>query len=245
MIDTKMERPYTTLFLLISVDGKISTGDTDIMDTDSDYPKIEGVKEGLKQYYDIEKQGDPFSLISGKVMVKIGANTNTYTKKEKTQCTLVVIDNKPHLNENGLKYLCDRFVRIIIVTTNKNHPVFEQKATLSNVEIIFCEGSMDFKDVFDKLKTDFGAERLTIQSGGELNAVFLREGLIDRVLVVVAPCLVGGKDTPSLVDGESLHTQDELSKIRSLELIQAKPLDNSYLSLEYKVNNNVIGNNIV
>lgn len=44
-------RPYTTLFLLVSVDGKISTGDTDVMDVDKDYSKIDGLKEGLKQYY--------------------------------------------------------------------------------------------------------------------------------------------------------------------------------------------------
>lgn len=53
-----MNRPYTTLFLLVSVDGKISTGDTDIMDTDKDYKLINGVKEGNKQYYDLEQETD-------------------------------------------------------------------------------------------------------------------------------------------------------------------------------------------
>ncbi len=51
----KKIKPETTLFLLISVDGKISTGDTDEMDVDKDYPKIKGIKEGLYQYYDLEK----------------------------------------------------------------------------------------------------------------------------------------------------------------------------------------------
>jgi len=31
-----MNRPETTLFMLMSVDGKISTGDTDILDVDQD-----------------------------------------------------------------------------------------------------------------------------------------------------------------------------------------------------------------
>jgi hypothetical protein len=48
-------RPVTTLFMLMSVDGKISTGCTDEMDVDRDLPKIEGVKEGLHQYYEIEQ----------------------------------------------------------------------------------------------------------------------------------------------------------------------------------------------
>ena len=40
----------------------------------------------------------------------------------------------------------------------------------------------------------FGCERLTIQSGGTLNGLFLREGLFDYVDIVVAPVLVGGKN---------------------------------------------------
>lgn len=49
-----MDRPITTLFMLMSVDGKISTGATDDLDIDKDFPKIAGVREGLHQYYDVE-----------------------------------------------------------------------------------------------------------------------------------------------------------------------------------------------
>ena len=35
-----MERPITTLFMLMSVDGKISTGATDELDVDKDYINI-------------------------------------------------------------------------------------------------------------------------------------------------------------------------------------------------------------
>ena len=41
-----MDRPITTLFMLMSVDGKISTGTTDEFDVDRDFPKIDGLKEG-------------------------------------------------------------------------------------------------------------------------------------------------------------------------------------------------------
>ena len=45
-----MTRPITTLFMLMSVDGKISSGATDDLDFDKDFPQIQGVKEGLQQY---------------------------------------------------------------------------------------------------------------------------------------------------------------------------------------------------
>ena len=40
-----MNRPITTLFMLESLDGKISSGSTDNLDVDKDYPKIDGGKD--------------------------------------------------------------------------------------------------------------------------------------------------------------------------------------------------------
>lgn len=40
-----MDRPITTLFMLMSVDGKISTGASDLLDVDRDFPIIEDLKE--------------------------------------------------------------------------------------------------------------------------------------------------------------------------------------------------------
>ncbi len=231
-----MEKPYTTLFLLISVDGKISTGDTDVMDTDKDYKLIKGVKEGNKQYYDLEQQTDLHSLNSGRVFEKIGMNEKT-DEPQKTPVSFIVIDNKPHLNKNGTTYLAKKSKTLYIVTTNSEHPAFELKKEFPNIEILKYEKKIDLADTLKKLKQEYGVDRITIQTGGTMNASWVREGLIDRILLVVAPAMVGGKDTPTLMDGESLHSEDELFKIKSLELVQAKPLENSYLLLEYKVNN--------
>lgn len=71
-------RPITTLFMLMSLDGKISTGSTDNMDVDKDFPLIEGVKEGLNQYYEIEQTTDLWSLNSGRVQAKVGVNEKIF-----------------------------------------------------------------------------------------------------------------------------------------------------------------------
>lgn len=41
-----MDRPITTLFMLTSVDGKISTGSTDELDVDRDFPKFPASARG-------------------------------------------------------------------------------------------------------------------------------------------------------------------------------------------------------
>ena len=88
-----MTKPYNTLFLLTSVDGKISTGDNDSLDVDKDFPTIPEPSGGLHQYYNIEQQTDLYSMNSGRVLAKVGINDKTDIP-EKTPVSFIVIDNE-------------------------------------------------------------------------------------------------------------------------------------------------------
>ena len=227
------KRPITTLFMLESLDGKISSGNTDELDADKDWCEIEGVKEGLHQYYEIEATTDYFSLNTGRVMAKIGVND----RKEyhsKIEVKFVIIDNKPHLNENGIDYICNWVESLILVTTNKNHIAYSLTDKYDNLDILYYE-ELDLTKLLEDLSSKYNAERVTIQSGGSLNGLFLRNNLIDYVNIVIAPLLVGGKDVPTLIDGEAISNSEELNKLKALELIECNRLDNSYVQLKYKV----------
>ena len=224
-----MDRPITKLFMLMSVDGKISTGASDNLDVDKDFPKIAGVKEGLHQYYEIEQTTDLWSLNSGRVQAKIGINTADMPNK--TPVSFVVIDNK-HLKENGIRYFCTLSKQFVLVTSNEKHPAFGMEE--DNLHIIY-QNELSLKDVLTKLKSEYSCERITIQTGGTLNELFLREKLIDYIDIVVAPILIGGKDTSTLIDGKSLVSESELSKLGVLKLQDCAVLENSYLRLRYEV----------
>lgn len=225
-----MSRPITTLFMLESLDGKISTGNSDNLDVDKDFPNIEGVKEGLHQYYEIEMTTDYYSLNTGRVMAKIGVNDKK-EYREKVEVRFVIIDNKPHLNENGIDYLCHWVEKLFLVTTNKNHPAFN--LDYDNLEILYYD-ELDLGKLFEDLY-DKGAKRITIQSGGNMNGLFIRNDLIDYVHIVIAPILIGGGDVSTLVDGESIKSVDELGLLRPLELLECNKLEDSYIELKYKV----------
>lgn len=229
-----MERPITTLFMLESLDGKINSGNSDALDVDRDWKIIPGLKEGLQQYYDIESNTDVFSLNTGRVMAKIGINEREGKPEKMDVVTFVIIDNAPHLNEKGIDYLCRWAGRLVLVTTNGGHPAFGVREEYDNLAILKYE-KLDLGQVLHDVHKQFGAERLTIQSGGSLNGAFLREDLIDFVNIVIAPVLVGGKDTPTLIDGEAISTPDELGKIRPMKLIECKALNDSYVQLRYEV----------
>lgn len=224
-----MDRPITTLFALTSVDGKISTGSTDVLDVDKDFPNLVGVQEGLHQYYEIEQTTDLWSFNSGRVQEKMGVNTKPFPQK--TPVSFVLVDNN-HLNEHGVRYFCALSQTFVVVTTNRNHPAFCVQE--SNLHIVYQE-KISLKAMLEILKSRFGCERLTVQSGGTLNGLFLREKLLDYVDIVVAPVLIGGKETSTLIDGQSLTSSEELHKLGVLKLQECIVLENSYLRLRYKV----------
>ena len=223
-----MKRPITTLFMLMSVDGKISTGATDDFDVDGDFPKIAGVREGLAQYYDIERTTDLWSFNTGRVQAKFGVNEKPLP--EKTPVSFVLLDNR-HLTERGVRYFCAKSKEFVLITTNRQHPAFCVRE--ENLHII-AQDTLNLPSALGELYA-LGCGRLTVQSGGTVNALFLREKLLDFADIVVAPVLVGGKDTPTLIDGASLVAGDSLSALGVLRLESCEVLKNSYLRLRYAV----------
>ena len=224
-----MDRPVTTLFMLMSVDGKISTGSSDERDADRDLPLIPGVREGLHQYYEIEQTTDLWSFNTGRVQQKMGVNEKEMP--EKTPVSFVLLDNS-HLTEHGVRYFCARSDKAVIITSNASHPAFGVDA--DNLHIIY-QDRQDLPDAFRRLKEELGCERITIQSGGTVNGLLLRQKLIDFVDIVVAPILIGGKDTSTLIDGDSVTSEEELSGLGPLRLIGCEALNDSYVRLRYEV----------
>jgi 2,5-diamino-6-(ribosylamino)-4(3H)-pyrimidinone 5'-phosphate reductase len=221
-----MGRPVTTLFMLMSVDGKISTGSTDEMDFDKDIPHIAGVADGVDQYYAAEQETESVSLNSGRVMAKIGVNKPDFSHPHIDCLTFVIVDNS-HLTRTGVENLAKWVGKLIVATDNENHPAH----SVSGVEIIKYRNPARLFDELGKR----GVERMTIQSGGTLNAYFIRAGLVDYIDLFVAPMLVGGTNTQSLIGGESIVSESGLEQIRPLKLLSAQALANSYLRLRYEI----------
>ena len=95
-----MDRPVTTLFMLVSLDGKISTGVGDGLDFDRDFPSTPGVAEGLRQYYELEQKTDLWSLNAGRVMAKVGVNE--LPAPERLPVSFAIVDNT-YLTEAGVR----------------------------------------------------------------------------------------------------------------------------------------------
>lgn len=124
-----------------------------------------------------------------------------------------------------------------MVTADRRHPAVD--VADFRLDIIEVDGQVDFRRLFGQL-AGMDVQNLTVQSGGTLNATLVRSDLINYVSVVVAPVLVGGRSTPTLLDGDPLERDIDLRLLRPLVLLSVRGLDHSCLHLRYAVASRVM-----
>ncbi|NHX36043.1 MULTISPECIES: 2,5-diamino-6-(ribosylamino)-4(3H)-pyrimidinone 5'-phosphate reductase [Halolamina] len=79
-------------------------------------------------------------------------------------------------------------------------------------------GRVDLPAAFERLE-DHGVERLLVEGGGELIFSLFDAGLVDRLTVYVGPVVIGGRDAPTLADGEGFTDPDAFPSL-SLEDVE-------------------------
>jgi diaminohydroxyphosphoribosylaminopyrimidine deaminase/5-amino-6-(5-phosphoribosylamino)uracil reductase len=70
-------------------------------------------------------------------------------------------------------------------------------------------GRVDLRHLLDWL-AGRAVTAVLLEGGGGLNAAFLEAGLVDRVVVFVAPLVMGGRAAPTPVEGDGLALKDAL-----------------------------------
>ena len=63
------------------------------------------------------------------------------------------------------------------------------------------------------LKERFGVKKLMIEGGPTLNWHMLHDKLVDEIRLIHLPFIVGGSDTPSLVGGMHINTEEEMIRL--------------------------------
>ena len=87
------------------------------------------------------------------------------------------------------------------------------------------QGRVDVPRLLSRLK-EAGVERLLVEGGGETNWAFFEADAIDELYVTLAPCLIGGRAAPTLLEGEGRRLADR----RDLRLLSCERVgDEIYL----------------
>ena len=100
------------------------------------------------------------------------------------------------------------------------------------VDVVICgEERVNFPKLMDILYTKYQVKKLIIEGGPTLNWHMLHHDLVNEIRLIHMPFIVGGSDTPSLVGGMPLSSEEDMIR---LDLVSTK-MYGSNLVTEYRV----------
>ncbi len=220
--------PYVILKYAMTMDGKIAaytgeskwiSNETSRHDSQELRNRCSGIMVGIGTVLAddpmlncrIEGGQDPIRIICDSNMhIPIDSNI---VKSAKDIRTILAVNNglESNLNDPNSKY--NELIR-------------------HGIEIVFIEekeGSLDLEALMKQLgKMDI--DSVIIEGGGSINYSAVKAGIVNEVMIYLAPKILGGKDALTAVEGQGFETPDMAA---GFKLVETKLLDGDIL-LRYK-----------
>ncbi len=98
--------------------------------------------------------------------------------------------------------------------------------------IIAGDDHVDLRLALEKINDRYGVKIVRVDSGGTLNGVLLRAGLVSEISVLIDPCMVGGTTQRSVFRAPDLTSSDGVIQLR---LIDIEKLPNDVIWVRYEV----------
>lgn len=84
----------------------------------------------------------------------------------------------------------------------------------TGAEVVVCgEIEVDLSLLLEILYEQYGVRKMMVEGGPTLNYHMLHHCLVDEIRLIHLPFIVGGDDTPSLVGGMHIETEDEMIRL--------------------------------
>ena len=98
--------------------------------------------------------------------------------------------------------------------------------------IVAGDDHVDLRAALEQLHARYGVKLVRVDSGGTLNGVLLRAGLVDEVSLLVSPSLVGGTTPRSFFRAPDLVSAEGVIQLR---LTHVEALEGDVVWLRYEV----------
>jgi len=129
----------------------------------------------------------------------------------------VILDGKGRTPSHALAL--NTTSNTLILTTKGYTKTYEG----AHIEVAECKtdtnGLLDLNDALDILYQK-GVRKLLVEGGGTVIWNFLKKRLVDDLYIYIGSCIIGGKDTPTVADGEGISLEEEIT----LKIVEVKQI---------------------
>lgn len=222
-------RPYVVVNVAMSADGKLSTRERRQVKIsgEQDFARVDRLKAGC----DAIMVGIGTVLADDPSLTVKGEECRVHRKKRGVDehPVRIIVDSSAR-TPPGAKVLNREAGKRIIAISSGANP--SRVAALRPYATIIETGEtqVDLVSLFGRLG-EMGIQRLMVEGGGTLIGALIRAGLVDEIYTYIGNIIIGGKDAPTLADGEGFLEETGFPR---LTLIEARRIGTGIL-LHWKV----------
>ncbi|RLJ91318.1 bifunctional diaminohydroxyphosphoribosylaminopyrimidine deaminase/5-amino-6-(5-phosphoribosylamino)uracil reductase RibD [Planococcus citreus] len=216
------KKPFVTLKSGITLDGKIATHSYD-----------------SKWITSEESRLDAHQLRNENMAILVGVNTVIHDNPELTtriqngrNPIRIIIDSSLKIPEDA-KVLNDKKADTWIFTSQYPDAAKEKKLLSGGIKVVRTSSlkNVDLSEMLNVLE-ESQISSLLIEGGGTINASFLESHLIDKVILYIAPKLIGGKEAPSFLEGKGFNKMSEAIELADMEITK---IGNNFKMVGYPI----------
>ncbi|MBQ4899670.1 dihydrofolate reductase family protein [Paenibacillus sp. Marseille-P2973] len=213
----------TSVFSQISIDGKLTLGPGQ-----SSKPLF-SLFDGRDMEYIHKFRGKVDGIMVGKNTITTD-NPFLTNRYEENKNPVRIIPTRTMDIPMDSNVLTDEGQTLIVTTENgKDERKIEQLRERGKECLICGQDKVDFGQMFNLLEEKYGINSLMVEGGGFLNWHVFNQDLVDEIILMQLPIIIGGASNITLVDGEGYT---ELDFTKKFKVVEVEPKDN-YTLLRY------------
>ncbi len=207
----------------MTVDGKIATdlGDASISS-----------KQDLRRLHRLRCSVDAIMIGISTVIVDNPRLTVRLVRSHGMNPVRIIVDSSGRIPlDSKILRSASRINTIIAVTRRASEENIDKIKSAGAMVIVAGAKIVNLKELFYILRK-MGFNKILIEGGGELNWSILKLGIVNELMVTVAPRIVGGRTATTLVEGDGYQ---RISQGIKMELIKVSRQNNGEVILYYKL----------
>jgi 2,5-diamino-6-(ribosylamino)-4(3H)-pyrimidinone 5'-phosphate reductase len=198
-----MDRPFITINVAATADGKIDTFErrSSAISSVSDKERVDKLRAKADA---VMVGGNTLHDEDPKLTVKSESlRTERLAQGRPANPAKVGISSRLHLQPNSI-FLTAGTTQIFLFTTSKTAHKQLQMLRSRGAEVFVHDGEKVNPVAMLKTLKDKGVNRLMVEGGARLNFELMRLGLVDELTVFIAPMVFGGESAPGITAGSGL-----------------------------------------
>lgn len=193
-------------------------------------------------YYEMVKIWKPDALLSGSTTILTARFPDQTSEEpsadlplagEDSRQLLVVVDSQGRISNWPALRRQPWWRDAIALCSDTTPKHYLEKLRSQGIEYILAgQDKVDLRLALEELNARFMIKTVRVDSGGILNGVLLRAGLVDEICLIINPELVGGISPRSFYVAPDLNSAEGVIR---LQLLDVQKLRSDHLWLRYEV----------